>query len=212
MEVTMSLRPHVDVRGRLKRSRLLLLFALAIADVVSGRSLSDAAQLTLTWADNSGGQAAFSIERKTGSAGTYAEIAQQSAGVVSYVDTGVTAGTAYCYRVRAVNGAGTSAYSNEACGSPAGSFTVTVAKTGTGAGTVTSTPAGITCGADCWEPYVSGALVTLSATPATGSTFSGWSGGGCSGTAACSLVGNSAVTVTATFAKAPTKKRGPANR
>jgi fibronectin type 3 domain-containing protein len=206
---SLSLRAHVDVRGRFKRSHLFLLFALAILDVVSGPSMSDAAQLTLTWVDNSGGQAAFSIERKTGSTGSYAEIAQQSVGVVSYVDTGVTAGTAYCYRLRAFNGAGTSPYSNEACGSPAGSFTVTVAKTGTGAGTVTSTPAGITCGADCSEPYVTGTLVTLSATPTTGSTFSGWSGGGCSGTAACSLAGNSAVTVTATFANAPTDTTAP---
>jgi hypothetical protein len=73
--------------------------------------MSDAAQLTLTWVDDSEGQATFSIERKTGTTGTYAEIAQQSAGVVSY------------YRVRAFNGAGASAYSNEACGSPGGSFT-----------------------------------------------------------------------------------------
>jgi hypothetical protein len=208
----MLLRPHVDARCRLKRSRLFLLFALATLGMISRPSMSDAAQLTLSWVDNSGGQATFGIERKTGTTGTFAEIAQQSAGVASYVDTGVTAGTAYCYRVRAFNGAGTSAYSNEACGSPAGSFAVTVAKTGSGAGTVTSTPAGITCGADCSEPYVSGTLVTLSATPATGSTFSGWSGGGCSGTATCSLAGNSALTVTATFAKAPTKKRGRSNR
>jgi fibronectin type 3 domain-containing protein len=209
MEVTMSLHAHVDVRGRLKRSRLFLLFALATLSMVSGPSMSDAAQLTLTWVDNSGGQAAFSIERKTGATGTYAEIAQQSAGVVSYVDAAVSDGTAYCYRVRAFDSAGTSAYSNEACGSPGGSFTVTVAKAGTGAGTVMSTPAGITCGADCSEPYLSGTVVTLSATPATGSTFSGWSGAGCSGTTACSLAGNSAVTVTATFTTAPTDTTAP---
>jgi fibronectin type 3 domain-containing protein len=209
MEVTMSLRAHVDVHSRRKRSRLFLLFALTTLGMASGPLTSDAAQLTLTWVDNSGGQAAFSIERKTGTTGTYAEIAQQSAGVVSYVDAGVTAGTAYCYRVRAFNGVEISAYTNEACGSAGGSFTVTVAKTGSGAGTVTSTPAGITCGADCSEPYVSGTLVTLSATPATGSTFSGWSGGGCSGTAPCSLTGNSAVTITATFATAPTDPTTP---
>jgi fibronectin type 3 domain-containing protein len=214
MEVTMSLRAHVDVHSRRKRSRLFLLFALTTLGMASGPSTSDAAQLTMTWVDNSGGEAAFSIERKTGNAGTYAEIAQQSAGVISYVDTTVSGGTTYCYRVRAFDSAGTSTYSNEACASPGGSFTVTVAKAGTGFGTVTSTPAGITCGADCSEPYVSGTLVTLSATPATGSTFSGWSGGGCSGAAPCSLVGNSAVTITATFAdttapSAPTALAAP---
>ena len=89
----MSLRAHVDVHSRRKRSRLFLLFALTTLGMVSRPSTSDAAQLTLTWVDNSGGESAFSIERKTGTAGTYAEIGQQSAGVVSYVDTTVSGGT-----------------------------------------------------------------------------------------------------------------------
>ncbi len=55
-------------------------------------------------------------------------------------------------------------------------FTPKVTKAGNGSGTVTSTPAGIHCGADCQEPYNSGTMVTLKATPATGSTFAGWSG------------------------------------
>jgi bacillolysin len=53
-------------------------------------------------------------------------------------------------------------------------FTLTVNKTGTGAGTVTAT--GINCGADCSESYNSGTAVTLTATPAAGATFAGWSG------------------------------------
>ena len=40
-------------------------------------------------------------------------------------------------------------------------YTLTVAKAGTGTGTVTSSPAGISCGADCSEPYSSGTVVTL---------------------------------------------------
>src|SRR4029450_14033131 len=39
--------------------------------------------------------------------------------------------------------------------------------------------------------------------PPSGSTFSGWSGGGCSGAAACTLAGNGSVTVVATFDTAP---------
>ena len=58
-----------SVHSRRKRSRLFLLFALTILGMASGPSTSDAAQLTLTWVDNSGGQSAFSIERKTGTAG-----------------------------------------------------------------------------------------------------------------------------------------------
>ena len=57
-------------------------------------------------------------------------------------------------------------------------------KAGTGIGTVTSVPAGINCGTDCSEVVNYGTVVTLSAAPSTGrgSVFSGWSGGGCSGT------------------------------
>jgi len=47
---------------------------------------------------------------------------------------------------------------------------------GTGTGIVTSDPAGINCGPDCDAPFDSGTLVTLTATPAIGSFFAGWSG------------------------------------
>jgi hypothetical protein len=75
---------------------------------------------------------------------------------------------------------------------------VTVAKAGTGSGTVTSSPAGISCGATCSATYEIGSSVTLSPAAATGSTFAGWSGA-CSGTGACTVVANAAKSVTATF-------------
>jgi hypothetical protein len=70
---------------------------------------------------------------------------------------------------------------------------------GTGSGTVTSSPAGISCGSDCFESFANGTTVTLTATPSVGSTFSGWTAG-CSGTAPCTIAGNTPVTVTAAFA------------
>jgi hypothetical protein len=79
-------------------------------------------------------------------------------------------------------------------------FTLSVAKAGTAAGTVTSTPAGITCGAMCSASYDYNTLVTLTATPAIGSTFTGWIGGGCTGTAPCAVTVTAATAVTATFA------------
>jgi PASTA domain/Divergent InlB B-repeat domain len=79
--------------------------------------------------------------------------------------------------------------------------TLTVATYGDGAGTVTSSPAGIACGATCSHDYPNGTIVTLSAAPASNSTFAGWSGGGCAGTAACPVTMSKAATVTATFDK-----------
>jgi hypothetical protein len=55
-------------------------------------------------------------------------------------------------------------------------YTLTVTKAGTGSGTVVSVPSGINCGTDCSESYASGRVITLTATAATGSKFTGWTG------------------------------------
>ncbi len=81
----------------------------------------------------------------------------------------------------------------------AGQFTLTVSKAGSGSGSVTSSPAGIDCGATCAASFGSGTSVTLTAVADSGSTFSGWSGGGCSGTGSCMVAISAATTVTATF-------------
>ena len=77
--------------------------------------------------------------------------------------------------------------------------TLFVSKGGTGSGTVTSSSPGINCGADCQETYTAGQMTTLTATPATGSTFTGWSGAGCTGTGPCTVTMTAATTVTAMF-------------
>lgn len=77
--------------------------------------------------------------------------------------------------------------------------TLTVTKAGTGTGAVTSSPLGIDCGAACSASYNSGTSVTLTATPDAGFTFTGWSGGGCTGTGTCAVTMSAATSVTATF-------------
>lgn len=78
--------------------------------------------------------------------------------------------------------------------------TLSVAKSGTGTGTVTSSPAGISCGSTCSKSYAGGTSVTLSATPAIGSKFISWSGD-CTGTATtCTVKMDKAKSVTANFA------------
>jgi Divergent InlB B-repeat domain len=74
---------------------------------------------------------------------------------------------------------------------------LTVSKSGSG--TVTSNPSGINCGATCSALYDQGTQVTLSATPASGYRFSGWSGAGCSGTGSCVVTMDAAKSVTANF-------------
>jgi len=81
---------------------------------------------------------------------------------------------------------------------PASSL-VQVTRSGSGTGTVTSSPPGINCGADCAEVYPAGTVVVLTATPQLGSTFAGWSGGGCSGTGTCAPSTATSVTVNAAF-------------
>ncbi len=79
-------------------------------------------------------------------------------------------------------------------------YTLTVVKTGLGTGTVTSSPVGISCGADCTEDYASGTTVTLTATAAVGSSFVGWSGP-CTGTKKCIVSMTAAKTAFANFKK-----------
>jgi hypothetical protein len=80
-------------------------------------------------------------------------------------------------------------------------LTVTIVATattaGTGKGVVTSSPAGINCKTNCSANFSSGTSVTLTATPHSGSVFSGWSGD-----ADCSdgtVTMNSSKSCTATF-------------
>jgi hypothetical protein len=78
-------------------------------------------------------------------------------------------------------------------------WTIATVKNGSGTGTITSSPPGVTCGATCSKAFDDGTAITLTATPAVGSSFAGWSGGGCAGTGLCTFVLNSAKTITATF-------------
>ena len=76
---------------------------------------------------------------------------------------------------------------------------LSISKSGAGAGTVTSSPVGIDCGATCGYIFGLDTVVTLTATPAVESTFTGWSGGGCAGTGPCVVTMDAAKTLTATF-------------
>lgn len=83
------------------------------------------------------------------------------------------------------------------CGSNSNA-TITVAKSGAGAGTVTSAPAGISCGSTCSASFADGTAVTLTAAADAGSKFSGWSGA-CTGSLTCALTARGSQSVAAVF-------------
>ena len=78
------------------------------------------------------------------------------------------------------------------------SYTLSVNKSGSGSGTVTSSPSGIDCGSDCSESFLSGTTITLSANPDIGATFVGWSGA-CSGLESCQIEMTESLVLIATF-------------
>jgi hypothetical protein len=78
------------------------------------------------------------------------------------------------------------------------SFTLAITAAGTGAGTITSNPPGISCTSSCSTNFAPGTMLNLTASPAAGSSFEGWSGA-CSGTSSCGLTMNADESVTAIF-------------
>ncbi|MBN1889589.1 MAG: right-handed parallel beta-helix repeat-containing protein [Thermoflexales bacterium] len=77
-------------------------------------------------------------------------------------------------------------------------YTLTVSSIGTGSGAITSTPAGIDCGATCAAGFDSGTVVTLTAKPDDGSSMAAWLGA-CTGSDACVVTMDAAKLVTAVF-------------
>jgi hypothetical protein len=112
---------------------------------------------------------------------------------VSIVVTGLSAGTEYCAEVVATNTTGTArgemgAFKTE----PVYPLHASVV----GGGRISGP--GIECSSTCASAYARGTHVTITAIPAAGWSFSGWSGA-CGGTAACAVTMNGARQVTATF-------------
>jgi hypothetical protein len=88
--------------------------------------------------------------------------------------------------------------------------TLTVSFAGSGFGSISSAPTGITCGSACSAQFNQTSKVTLSETAAVGSMFVGWAGGGCSGTqTTCQLTMTAAENVTASFDRSPQTTTAP---
>ncbi|WP_439557742.1 fibronectin type III domain-containing protein [Dyadobacter sp.] len=79
-------------------------------DSLAGTVISQT-QINLNWVDLSGNETGFQVERSTNGT-AFTKIADLPANAVSYQNTGLTAGTLYYYRIRAVNAVGASPYSS----------------------------------------------------------------------------------------------------
>jgi hypothetical protein len=80
---------------------------------------------------------------------------------------------------------------------------LTIQKTGTGTGRITSTPNGIDCGSRCVALFATGSTVRLAVNPDTGSTFTGWTTGPCMLGIPCIVVMDTDQTIVANFDLAP---------
>lgn len=96
---------------------------LIVAVILAWAPVADAqaASLTLSFTDNATNETGFKVERCQGPAcapTVQVLLAPARTGTGSHTipDTGLAEGVTYCYRLRATNTAGDSAYSNTACG------------------------------------------------------------------------------------------------
>src|SRR5207248_3664064 len=79
-----------------------------------------------------------------------------------------------------------------------------VNRTGTGSGTITSSPAGINCGATCFAIYANNTPVTLTAAASLNNTFDGWTGCDSASGNTCNVTMSGDKTITASFTFVPT--------
>ena len=172
-----------------------LLALLLVSPAVRAQTLPAA---SLGWTDNSSNEDGFGIYRCSGAAcDPAAKIAETGPNITTYLDSGLAQAAPYCWAVDAfINVVGRSAKTAPAClTTPA---QLTLSKLGGGTGTITSSPAGVTCGTTCSGWFAAIGIITLTAQASATSQFGGW-GGACSGSGPCSVAMSGAKLVTATF-------------
>jgi Domain of Unknown Function (DUF1080) len=130
------------------------IFVLIVSASIAWHLEAYAGSLRLNWTDASTNETGFKIERMSGS-GSYAQIATVATNIQTYTDTIVNTGSTYCYRVRAFNSAGNSAYSNAGCATvPETSTSSTGSSTGsTATSPTTSTSETIARLSSKWSDY-----------------------------------------------------------
>jgi hypothetical protein len=129
-------------------------------------------QINLIWADNSGNEDGFKIERWNGS--SWAQINMVGANVNTYADSGLTGSTTYYYRVRAYNSIGDSGYSNESSATTLCGYSIspTIRSNVDGGGDITIRVSVTTSPGCGWSAVSNTSWLTV--VSGSGGTGSGW--------------------------------------
>jgi uncharacterized repeat protein (TIGR03803 family) len=197
-----------DATGAYSTFSILHSFSYAVGDtrypLAPLVQASDGNLYGTTWsAGTNGGGTVFRLSRDTGGAFTAFSVmhafpsspndgASPQAGVLQASDGNL-------YGTTPVGGT----YGSGTVYSLAPQLAVTVTLAGNGSGSVAADHPGFTCtgatsGSTCSGTYLNGAVVALTATPAVGSVFGGWTGA-CTGTGTCAVTVDPVSAVTATF-------------
>ena len=89
---------------------------LCVVVALAAAPSAEAAHLALAWEDTAFNELGFIVERRSSTQATFEAVATLPGDTTSYLDQNLPAGSSYCYRVSAYNNAGTSGYTNDACG------------------------------------------------------------------------------------------------
>jgi titin len=97
----------------LRLSRIASTVTYTVAPSSLSASATTTSSILLSWTDASDNETAFSIERSLDGS-SWSVIASTSANATSYINSGLSAGTTYYYRVRGAAGAAFNGYTNTA--------------------------------------------------------------------------------------------------
>jgi hypothetical protein len=183
------------------------LSATSVDSTVGGIAYDSDGSFGVEWgasSDGGSGVGIYCAQRSTSASGPFELLAFVTHPATSVAQSGLAEGS-YFYRVRTRDNVGNlSSFTGpfQVVVDFPGPQTVSASRTGDGSGTVTSSPAGIECGAACSAAFDYGTVVRLTATAAGGSSFTGWSGA-CTGTGTCEVTMTEARDVRAAFAVVP---------
>jgi hypothetical protein len=190
---------------------------------------ASASKINLSWTASTDavGVTGYLVYRATAEGGPYALLAYVTgtsfSDIARTIDTTwyytLTPGTQYFYKVAAIDEAynisSQSASANATLdATPSGTYTLTVNRSGSPLGTVTSSPSGISCGSTCTYTFSKETTVHLRgdfAAVAPYNAFAGWSGGGCTNAAVCVIHMDADKTVTAEYGNPPPRPSPPVN-